>query len=118
MIVMLKAGRRFSHVETGPTFEGKEVSACLGEVACFLGNLVGTLAIATTGRLEWNWRIHHHPYQRGQRTLISFQLKPKVPMFIRHSNRWRVAKAFSFGIHQGQHQVCLPLSLPWTTTEG
>ena len=28
-------------------------------------------------------------------------------MFIRHNNRWRVAKAFSFGIHQGQHQVCL-----------
>ena len=88
MIVMLKAGRRFLHLETGPTFEGKKVSACLGEVACFLGNLVGTLAIATMGRLEWNWRIHHHPYQRGQRTLISFQLKPKVPMFIRHNNRW------------------------------
>ena len=68
---------------------------------------MGTLATAPMGRLDWNWRIHRHPCQRSQRTLISFQLKPKMPMFIRHNNRWRVAKALSFGIHQGQHQVCL-----------
>lgn len=41
---MLKAGRHFPHIEAGPTSEGNKDNACLGEVACFLDNLVGKLA--------------------------------------------------------------------------
>lgn len=123
---MLKAGRHFSHIETEPTVEGKKVSACLGEVACFQGDLVGMLATATMGEIGYSYHgeigvaLENPPSSLPKEPENTNQLpaKAQVPMFIRHNNRWRVAKAFSFGIHQGQHRVCLPFSHPWTTTEG
>ena len=51
---MLKADRHFPHIEAGPTSEGNKDNACLGDVACFLDNLVGEIGYRYHGWGDWN----------------------------------------------------------------
>lgn len=123
---MLKAGRHFSHIETEPTFEGKKVSACLGEVACFQGDLVGTLATAPMGEISYS--------SHGE---IGMELEnPPSPLPKEPENTNQLpAKAQDAHVHKTQQQMeggegvlfrhssgaapSVPsFCLPWTTTEG